>query len=66
MGEWEYQKLDLNDARPRQDDVDMLNSAGREGWELVAVTPSGVAYLKHEVQTEKPRRRKVSASDAPG
>ena len=66
MSEWEYQKLDLNDARPRQDDMDMLNGAGREGWELVAVTLSGVAYLKREVQTEKPRRRKVSASDDAG
>ena len=52
MSEWEYQKLDLNDARPRQDDVDMLNRAGREGWELVAVTPSGVAYLKREKESE--------------
>ena len=66
MREWEYLRLDLNDVRPRQDEVDMLNEVGSQGWELVAITPSGVAYLKREIEAEKPKRRKVSTSNNPG
>ena len=29
MTEWEYRKIDLNQQRPRSDELDMLN--GREG-----------------------------------
>jgi hypothetical protein len=63
MREWEYRKLDLNDAPRRGDDIDLLNRAGSEGWELVAVSGNGVAYLKREVAgPAKPGRRKASAS----
>jgi hypothetical protein len=60
MGEWEYRKLDLNDAPRRGDDIDVLNRAGSEGWELVAVTGNGVAYLKREIAGPKPGRRKAT------
>jgi hypothetical protein len=32
--QWEYGKLDLNDAPRKADEIDVLNDAGKEGWEL--------------------------------
>jgi hypothetical protein len=49
MREWEYIRLDLNNTPRRGDDIEVLNRAGSEGWELVAVTGNGVAYLKREI-----------------
>jgi hypothetical protein len=47
---WEYKKLVLNEAPRRGDEIDLLCDAGEEGWELVAVLPNGVAYMKREVE----------------
>jgi H-NS histone family len=44
--EWEYQKIYLNGHGRRGDDIELLCNAGAAGWELVAVTPNCVAYLK--------------------
>jgi hypothetical protein len=61
MRQWEYLRLDLNDAPRRGDETVMLNRAGDEGWELVAVTGNGLAILKREVaQPVKVGRRKAS------
>ena len=49
MRQWEYLRLDLNDAPRRGDGIDVLSRAGSEGWELVTVTGNGVALLKREV-----------------
>ena len=42
MPEWKYRKIDLNQYRPRGDELDLLNAAGAEGWgsssELPATT----------------------------
>jgi Domain of unknown function (DUF4177) len=46
MNQWEYQKLDLNDLPRKADDIDVLNDAGKDGWELVAITANNVAILK--------------------
>lgn len=43
---WEYDKIDLNCPPRKSDDVDLLNAAGREGWELVHITSNNIAYLK--------------------
>lgn len=48
MRKWEYKKVALNEAPRRGDEIDLLCDAGEEGWELVAVLPNGVAYLKRE------------------
>lgn len=50
MRKWEYKKLALNEAPRRGDEIDLLCDAGDEGWELVAVLPNGVAYLKRELE----------------
>jgi hypothetical protein len=31
VSEWEYRKMDLNQQRPRSDDLDMLNTCGADG-----------------------------------
>lgn len=46
MSQWEYAKRNLGDVPPRADDIDLLNAAGKEGWELVAITSNNLAYLK--------------------
>ena len=50
---WEYEKIDLNCAPRKSDDLDVLNGAGRDGWELVAVTPTNIAYLKRPLPAAK-------------
>jgi hypothetical protein len=58
--QWEYLKLDLNHTPRRGDPIDVLNKAGTDGWELVAVTGNGIATLKREiVQPAKGGRRKA-------
>ena len=54
MREWEYRKIALNQLSPKTADVDVLNDAGDEGWELVAILPNNVAYLKRQVGESVP------------
>jgi len=49
MPDWQYRKLHLNQHGPRGDELDMLNAAGSQGWELVSITSNNVAYLKREI-----------------
>jgi hypothetical protein len=49
---WEYRKIALNQLSPKTADVDVLNAAGDEGWELVAILPNNVAYLKREIEAD--------------
>ena len=48
--EWEYLKIDLNQHPPRGDELDLLNHVGAEGWELVGITATNIAYLKRLVE----------------
>jgi hypothetical protein len=54
MHEWQYRKVDLNDLPRRVEDIDLLNDAGAEGWEIVTITANHIAYLKRQV--ERPTR----------
>ena len=68
MREWEYRKIDLNQQRPRSDELDMLNTCGADGWELVAITSNNVAYLKRPIEelvvpSEYSRDAPTSAKD---
>jgi hypothetical protein len=65
MAQWEYRKIDLNDVPSRVRDIDLLDHAGRDGWELVGVTTSNFAYFKRSVpdagaSTEPPLRARRS------
>jgi len=43
---WEYRKIALNEHPEKSDDLALLSDAGEDGWELVVILPSNVAYLK--------------------
>jgi len=51
--EWEYRKIVLNDHHRKGDDLDLLCDAGEDGWELVAITPNNVAYLKRRFDSKE-------------
>jgi hypothetical protein len=55
MPEWEYRKIDLNDPPQEKSELDLLDKAGDEGWELVVITANKIAYLKRPIS--KPRSR---------
>jgi len=50
MPHWEYRKIDLSYAPRRSDLIDLLNDAGKEGWELVAFTPNAMACMKRSAE----------------
>jgi hypothetical protein len=53
MSQWQYMKLDLNEVPRKAQEIDPLNHAGKEGWELVTIV-NGIAYLKREVPAQAP------------
>jgi hypothetical protein len=61
MRRWEYKKIALNAAPRRGDEIDLLCDAGDDGWELVAVLPNGVAFLKREVNDDVAGEREQPA-----
>ena len=61
MGLWEYRKIALNQLSAKTNDVDALNDAGDEGWELVAILPNNVAYLKRGIEEAISRTAERSA-----
>jgi hypothetical protein len=52
MPEWEYITLDLSYLPRKISELDVLNDAGKDGWELVMITSNNIAYLKRPI----PRR----------
>ena len=48
MQQWEYRTIYLNDPR-KTDEIDLLNDAGEQGWELVGITANHIAYLKRQI-----------------
>jgi hypothetical protein len=61
MQQWEYRKLDLNDAPRRSDDIDLLEAGGKDGWELAAITANNFTYLKRRIDPA-PKSRKATTS----
>lgn len=65
MAEWEYRKIDLNQQHPRRDDIDILNAAGADAWELVGITSNNMAYLKRLVEDPVPVEEEFAGGNAP-
>jgi hypothetical protein len=57
MSEWEYRKIDLNDPPRKATDLDLLEKAGEDGWELVVITANSTAYLKRPIAEQRPKRK---------
>lgn len=58
MAQWEYRTMDLNAVPRRGSSEDLLNTAGGDGWVLVTVASTGIAYLKRQIpEVARPRRR---------
>jgi hypothetical protein len=49
MDGWEYMTINLCELPLAAQSTDALNDAGKEGWELVAITNNGIAYLKRPI-----------------
>jgi hypothetical protein len=67
VSEWEYSRINLNEVPRRADDIDALNDAGKEGWELVTITTNNVAFLRRpigEPARPQPTRRKAATARA--
>lgn len=67
MTEWEYITINLSDLPFKTGPVDLLDDAGKNGWELVTITGNNVAYLKRPVDQPVPSattRRKRAANTA--
>jgi hypothetical protein len=54
MPEWEYTKIDLNDLPGKAFEIDVLNGAGKDGWELVLITSNNIAFLKRQIRKPTP------------
>ena len=52
MPEWEYTKIDLNDLPSKASVIDVLNDAGKDGWELVLITSNNIAFLKRQIRKQ--------------
>jgi hypothetical protein len=69
MPQWEYSKIDLNDVPAKASDLDALDDAGKDGWELVGISANNVAYLRRLLEdpliasrprAKTPARRKTA------
>jgi hypothetical protein len=52
MAEWQYSKIRSQRPPRTTTEIDILNRAGEEGWELVIMTGNNIAYLKRPVGEE--------------
>jgi hypothetical protein len=50
MLQWRYCAIDLNDLPRGFDEIDVLNAAGADGWELVAIMGNWIAYMKRQTE----------------
>ena len=56
---WQYRQLDLNSLPRNASEIDILNRAGEEGWELVTITQTNLAIMKRQ-ETAQVAERNVA------
>jgi hypothetical protein len=49
MVRWEYLTIDLAYLPARTGEVDLLNDAGGQGWELITIMSNHVAYMRRPI-----------------
>jgi hypothetical protein len=49
MPRWEYAMIHLSELPRGTDEIDILNDAGEDGWELVSIVANNVAHLKRQI-----------------
>jgi len=66
MPQWEYNKIDLNNVSAKSNELDSLDDAGKDGWELVGITANNFAYLKRPLEdpTAPPRAKAATRRKA--
>lgn len=52
---WQYLEVDLSTLSPRGDEIDLLNKAGADGWELIVIRPPARALFKRPTGRERYR-----------
>jgi len=62
MPQWEYRRINLGELPLGTNELDLLNDAGEEDWELIAITINGVAYLKRQIEVEVATPRSAKSS----
>jgi hypothetical protein len=65
MPEWQYISINLSDFPFKPSVIDLLNDAGRNGWELVAITLNNIAYLKRQIGQPPVNPARASATSTP-
>jgi len=64
--QWEYRKINMNELPRKTDDIDLLEDAGADGWELVAINSLNIAYLKIAYLKIAYRKRPLAPGALPG
>lgn len=62
MTKWEYHKIDLNTLSRSETELDALNHAGAQGWELVYINSCNIAVFKRGIPAPKATRASAAAS----
>jgi hypothetical protein len=65
MAQWEYRRIDLSDLPFRTEVADLLNDAGKDGWELIDISVNNLAYFKRPIP-EQPQPRAARRRAASG
>lgn len=55
MIRWQYMTIDLGARTRKESEVDLLNRAGEQGWELVGITPPLTAWMRRPQESAAPR-----------
>jgi hypothetical protein len=50
MRGWQYLTIDLADVAVGNHEVDKLNAAGTQGWELMRIASNNMAYMKRPLE----------------